>query len=85
MAFWEPLAKIRSAEDARYENIKEIIGPPFTHPREVLPTYKTVLSFFLPFTKKKVDNPILQRGKTQVFFLYMGKKPIILEMQQSNQ
>jgi len=67
--FREPLIGFSSAEDARYENIKEIIGPHHLHPREVLPTCKTVLSFFIPFTKKVVDSNIAE-GKTKVSYIW---------------
>lgn len=67
--FREPLVGFSSADDERYENIKEIIGPHHLDPREVLPSCKTVVSFFIPFTKKVVESNIIE-GKKKVSYLW---------------
>lgn len=61
--FREPLIGFSSAKDERYENIKEIIGPHHLYPIEVLPSCKTVVAFFIPFTKKVVESNILKDNK----------------------
>lgn len=54
--FRAPLIGFSSAGDERYKRIKEIIGPHHLYPTDILPTCKTVVSFFIPFTKKVVES-----------------------------
>lgn len=67
--FREPLIGFSSVNDERYKNIKEIIGPHHLHPTEVLPSCKTIVSFFIPFTKKVVGSNIVE-GKKKVSYLW---------------
>jgi len=67
--FRKPLVGFSSASDERYENIKEIVGPHHLHPREILPTCKTVVSFFIPFTKKVIESNISE-GKSKVSYTW---------------
>lgn len=67
--FRQPLIGFSSVEDERYERIKEIVGLHHLHPREVLPTCRTVISFFIPFTKKVIESNILE-GRTKVSHLW---------------
>ncbi len=61
--FREPLIGFSRAKDEKYEDIKTIIGPHHLYPIEVLPSCKTVVSFFVPFTKMVVDSNILKDNK----------------------
>lgn len=67
--FRKPLIGFSSASDERYENIKETIGPHHLHPKEILPDCKTVVSFFIPFTKKIVEDNISE-GRSKVSYLW---------------
>lgn len=51
-----PLVGFSSAADPLYANIKDIVGPHHLQPEDVLPEVKTIVSFFLPFTKMVVDS-----------------------------
>ena len=50
----EPLIGFASADDPIFNEMKEIIGPYYLHPKEIFPEAKTVVSFFLPFEEKLV-------------------------------
>jgi epoxyqueuosine reductase QueG len=54
--FREPIVGFSSADDELYQNIKKIVGEHHLFPQEVLPGAKTVVSFFIPFTKKVVES-----------------------------
>ena len=51
----QPLTGFSSASDPLYAAIKEIVGPHHLRPEDVLPEVKTVVSFFLPFSKEVVE------------------------------
>lgn len=51
----KPLVGFSSAADPLYAQIKEIVGPHHLQPEEVLAEVKTLVSFFIPFTKKVVE------------------------------
>jgi epoxyqueuosine reductase QueG len=50
----KPLVGFSSASDPLYAKIKETVGPQHLFPADVLPEVKTLVSFFLPFSKKVV-------------------------------
>jgi epoxyqueuosine reductase QueG len=54
--FREPLVGFSSAEDELYNNIKEIVGKHHLYPRDILPEAKTVVSFFLPFSRELITG-----------------------------
>jgi len=51
-----PLIGFSSAEDPLYDQLKEIVGPQHTHPKDYLENAKTVVSFFIPFSDKIVSS-----------------------------
>lgn len=55
--FRSPLVAFSSAEDERYEELKHQIGEWHKTPKELLPEAKSVISYFVPFTKKVVKEP----------------------------
>ena len=61
--FEEPIFGFADADDELFEEFRkpEIIGGPYMGPKEWLPSAKTVISFFLPFTeavrKSNYGNP----------------------------
>lgn len=59
----KPLLGFAAADDPLFTEMKEIIGPHHLHPKEMLPSAKTVISFFLPFAGEIVKA---QRTQTQV-------------------
>jgi epoxyqueuosine reductase QueG len=50
----KPLVGFSSASDPLYAKIKETVGPHHLRPADILPEVKTLVSFFLPFSKKVV-------------------------------
>lgn len=52
--FRAPMCAFSSAEDERYHELKTIVGPWVKEPRELLPDARTVISFFVPFSKELV-------------------------------
>ncbi|MEE0775573.1 MAG: hypothetical protein U0M15_00735 [Bacillota bacterium] len=48
----ETLCGFSSADDKRYDDLKRIIGPWHLTPKELMPGAKTVISYFVPFTKE---------------------------------
>ena len=48
--FREPLCAFSAAGDARYEDLKTLVGPWVKSPRELLPDARSVISCFVPFT-----------------------------------
>jgi epoxyqueuosine reductase len=54
--FREPLVGFASADDPLFSQLKEIVGPHHIHPRDLLPDAKTVVSFFIPFSKQVVSS-----------------------------
>ena len=55
--FREPLVAFSSTDDKRYLDLKEIIGEWHLRPDELLPDAKSVISYFVPFTKSVVSEP----------------------------
>lgn len=55
--FREPLVGFSSAEDPRYDQLKQIIGAWHQHPKELLTDAKSVISYFVPFTKEVAKAP----------------------------
>lgn len=55
--FREPIVGFSSVDDNRYEDLKEIIGDWLQSPSEILPASKSVISYFIPFTKEVVEGP----------------------------
>lgn len=53
----EPLVAFSSADDQRYEGLKAIIGDWVRTPQEFLPSAKTTISYFVPFTKEVATAP----------------------------
>ena len=57
----EPIVAFSSADDPRYEDLKQIVGDWVRTPREFLESAQTVVSYFVPFTREVVaaphDNP----------------------------
>ncbi len=51
----QPLVGFSSAADPLYSTFKDVIGPHHWRPEDVLPEVKTLVSFFLPFSKKVVE------------------------------
>lgn len=55
--FREPLVSFSSAEDPRYMELKEIVGEWHLTPKELMEDAKSVISYFVPFTKEVVAEP----------------------------
>lgn len=55
--FREPLVGFSAAADPRYDELKQIIGAWHQHPKELLPDAKSVISYFVPFTKEVIKAP----------------------------
>ena len=56
-----PLIAFSSAHDERYSKLKEIIGQWHLNPVELLPDAKSVVSYFVPFTKSVVLEPAREK------------------------
>ena len=56
--FRSPLVSYSSADDKRYLELKEIIGSWHFSPYELLPDAKSIITYFVPFTKKVVCEPL---------------------------
>ncbi len=57
--FREPILAISSPYDEAYSRLKEIIGPWHKNPEELFPSVKSVISYFVPFTKEIAKSPSL--------------------------
>ena len=55
--FRSPLISYSAAKDKKYLELKEIIGSWHLSPFELLPDAKSIISYFVPFTKKVVCEP----------------------------
>jgi epoxyqueuosine reductase QueG len=55
--FRRPLLAFSAAADAKYAELKQIIGEWHLNPQELLPTAQSVISYFVPFTKPVVADP----------------------------
>lgn len=53
----QPLVSFSAADDPRYMELKTIIGPWHQTPTELLPEAKSVISYFIPFTKTVANAP----------------------------
>ena len=53
----KPIVAFSSADDPRYEGLKQIVGEWVRTPREFLESAQTVVSFFVPFTKEVAAAP----------------------------
>lgn len=62
--FEEPVFAFGDADDCFFELLKEkkAVGDHFVLPREWLPSGKTIVSFFLPFSKKVKESNRIQRA-----------------------
>ncbi len=56
--FLPPIFSIGSADDARFQKLKEpkVIGPHHLMPEDWLPGAKSVISIFLPFTERVIES-----------------------------
>lgn len=58
----EPLVGFASAHDPLFAEMKQIVGPHYLHPTELLAEAESVAAFFLPFDKELIR--ISRRAKT---------------------
>ncbi len=65
--FRAPLVAFSSAEDKRYEELKNVIGDWHRTPKELFPDAKTVISYFVPFTKEVVMAPKLSKQESPLW------------------
>lgn len=56
--FRSPLIAFSSAGDARYQELKTMVGPWHRSPQELLPGAQTVISCFVPFTQAVAASPL---------------------------
>ncbi|MFA9378415.1 MAG: hypothetical protein ACERKZ_16970 [Lachnotalea sp.] len=54
--FLEPIIGFASADDPMYEKLDDLIGSPQVHPKVFLETAKTVIVYFIPFSKETVTS-----------------------------
>ncbi|SFR65483.1 epoxyqueuosine reductase [Anaeromicropila populeti] len=54
--FLEPIVGFASAENPLYDKLDELIGRPQVHPKEFLETAKTVIVYFIPFSRETVKT-----------------------------
>lgn len=55
--FRMPLIAFSAAADERYAQLKTLVGSWHLHPTDLLPQAKSVISYFIPFTKEVVCAP----------------------------
>ena len=55
--FREALVGFSAAADPRYDELKQIIGQWHQHPKALLPEAKSVISYFVPFTREVLKTP----------------------------
>ena len=60
----EPIVGFASADDPLFDQLDGIIGNRHTHPKELLPSARTIVVFFLPFAKEVVKE--IRAGKNIV-------------------
>jgi len=60
--FRAPIVAFSSAEDKRYLDLKTLIGDWHLLPTELLPSAKSVISYFVPFTKEVAHEPKVTQG-----------------------
>ncbi len=55
--FREAILAVSAADDIRYNQLKQIIGPWHQNPNQLFKPAKTVISYFVPFTEQVVNAP----------------------------
>ena len=65
--FRTPLVAFSSAYDKRYHELKTLIGNWHMNPTELLPEAKSVISYFVPFTKEVVTAPRKSKQETPLW------------------
>lgn len=65
--FREPLVGFSSAQDPRYEELRQLVGDWHRTPVELLPSARSVVSFFVPFTQAVVAAPVTVRGEAPLW------------------
>lgn len=54
--FRDPIVGFASTDDPLYDKLDEIIGIPQLHPKEILPSAKTVIVYFIPFSLEVIKK-----------------------------
>lgn len=52
-----PIVSFSNAQDQRYAQLKDIVGDWMMLPTAIMPTAKSVICYFIPFTQKVVKEP----------------------------
>ena len=52
-----PITAFSDATDTRYQELKKIVGEWHMNPEELLTDARSVISFFVPFTKEVIEEP----------------------------
>ena len=65
--FREPIVGFSSSSDKRYDELKNIIGPWVVHPKEILNTCESVISYFVPFTKDVACAPSKEEYQANIW------------------
>ena len=60
--FRQPMVAISSAHDDRYFQLKEIVGEWLLNPTELLSDAMSVVSYFVPFTKSVILEPVNEKN-----------------------
>ncbi|MGN0262269.1 MAG: 4Fe-4S double cluster binding domain-containing protein [Eggerthellaceae bacterium] len=55
--FRKPLVRFAQASDPRFNDLKELIGPWHATPCELMPEAKSVISYFVPYTREVALGP----------------------------
>lgn len=63
----KPLVAFSSAKDARYEDLKNIIGAWHQTPTEILPDAKSVITYFIPFTEEVAMAPKKTKAPSSIW------------------
>lgn len=59
--FRQPLISFSAADDPRYMELKKIIGKWHLSPKELMEDARSVISYFVPFTKEVAASPKLRQ------------------------
>ncbi|MBF7096795.1 epoxyqueuosine reductase [Alkalibacter mobilis] len=54
----DPIVGFANAEDEMFLQLKKIIGPTHAMPHDLVPSAKSVITFFIPFSKKVIKSNI---------------------------
>ncbi len=54
--FREPIVGFSAADDPLYDEIRAVVGEHHLHPRDILTDAKSVISFFVPFSREVVES-----------------------------